>query len=136
MHTEIQNTKLLFQLDAFLQRAIRRKKLQKAYRGLFKNFLILLPQETHEELESSYLKVQRDIGFAIKTENKDTPELALKLPLSFPMWDQYILGGTHLNVPPKKTIIPVREDYRKKKLFRHEMPMIRHRRRSEKLRDD
>ncbi|MBE6449826.1 MAG: hypothetical protein E7013_03945 [Alphaproteobacteria bacterium] len=131
-----EKTRRHFQIENFLQNAIRKKTFPKAFRALFKNYLILLPQEIHEKLEKEYLKVQRDIGFSIKTENKDTPELALKLPLSFPLWDQYILGGSHLNVQAQKPIYHSREDYRKKRLFRHQNAALRHMRLSDRLKDD
>ena len=84
--------RLRFQLENFLQNALRKGHLKRTFLELFNGYLILLPKDLHRKLEDDYLQPQQQQ--AKEDEEKD-PSNTFKYEISYPVWDQLIYHGQH-----------------------------------------
>ncbi|MBE6449825.1 MAG: hypothetical protein E7013_03940 [Alphaproteobacteria bacterium] len=82
--------KLRFQLENFLQNALKKGHLKRTFLELFKGYLIALPIDIHRKLEDDYLKPQE----AQATQDEETnPSNTFKYEISYPIWNQLIYHG-------------------------------------------
>ena len=74
-----------FQLENYLKEAQKNNRLKQTFLDLFKGYLILLPEKTHQALEQNFLQPQ-----TTKIQSDKTDML---YQIAYPVWKQVILGG-------------------------------------------
>ena len=82
--------KLRFQLENFLQNALKKGHLKRTFLDLFKGYLIVLPIDIHRKLEDDYLKPQQTHA---EQDEKNDPSNTFKYEISYPTWHQLIYHG-------------------------------------------
>ena len=121
-----------YQIDNFLSLAQRRGRLEKTFTKLFRNHLILLPNHIHTQLEDGYLMPQVDYISDLKGQcPSDLQNKAVLAPLHHLIWDQFVYQGQHFSSSPKSKIKKVKEDYKKKGVFKRKTAYLKqHRQRT------
>ena len=107
---------LRFQMYNYLKDAQAQNKLEKTFCKLFKGFLILLPKEKHDKLES-FIKLQKS-ALAPVTEGRAFFDKPPCVRIHYPVWDQIVYGGTTFKEIIQKEITANKNATRKNKEFR------------------
>ncbi|MBO5998006.1 MAG: hypothetical protein J6P93_05735, partial [Alphaproteobacteria bacterium] len=81
-----------FQMDNYLAEAQSRNKLEPAFCRLFKGFLILLPKEKHDNLET-FIEAQKSALATSVDNGRERQEIAPTVRISYPVWNQLVYGG-------------------------------------------
>ena len=84
--------KFRFQMDNYLAEAQAKNKLESAFCRLFKGFLILLPKEKHDNLET-FIEAQKAALATSVNNGRERQEIPPSVRITYPVWNQLVYGG-------------------------------------------